>query len=435
MSINAGWREFTAGAGPAPLAVGFLLLAFPALVLVTEWGTGLVSFALLIGALVLWRGSRDAFRHDLHAVRWVVLAFLLNFLFALFCFAVRPAEELSVLEKPSRMLFALSAMLVVRTCRPSGAALWYGVVGGALAGAVFVGYQRWGLSMERPGGLINAITFGDISLCFGMMALAWAATVERSRQALWPAVGALAALTGTIATGTRGGWIALLMAAVIFFHYRRLVRTRLVHALAALAIGLLAVSYVVPQTGMQARVADAVENVNQYLEGGSAYTNVGIRLELWKGAAMLIAERPWFGQDIESYKRRMETMVSDGQLDQVALEPTHIHNDILQRLVTGGVPGVLTYAATLFAPLMFFAGTLRRSGHPSREQVALGLAGMLLVAAYFSFGLTEVIFWSVRSCIFYSTMVFILVGCCLNAADKARERDRAAAPDPAETQV
>jgi O-antigen ligase len=80
---------------------------------------------------------------------------------------------------------------------------------------------------------------------------------------------------------------------------------------------------------------------------------------------------------------------------------------------------------------LFFAGTLRPATHPSREQVALGLAGMLLVACYFSFGLTEVIFWSVRSCIFYATMVFILVGFCLNARDAAGAR--AAAPGHAGT--
>lgn len=419
MSIKADWHAVNSAADPAALAAGLLVLSFPALVLVTGAGTGVVSFVFLFAALAMWRRARDVFRQDLPAVRWVALAFLLNFLFMLLCFALRPAEHLTVLEKPARMLFALCAMLVVRICRPSSKALWHGVVIGALAGAVFVSYQRWGLHIERPGGLINAITFGDISLSFGLMALAWAGTVERSRQATWPAVGALAALAGTIATGTRGSLIALVFGAMIFFHYRHLVRARLIKTLAALAIGLLALSYVVPQTGMRQRVADAVANVDEYFEGGSAYTNVGIRLELWKGAAMLIGERPWFGQDIDSYKRRMAVMVAEGRLDHVALEPTHIHNDMLQKLVTGGVPGLLTWAATLVAPLMFFAATLRPAAHPGREQVALGLAGMLLVAGYFSFGLTEVIFWSVRSSIFYATMVFVLMGFCLNAQDAA----------------
>lgn len=434
MNIKPGWHDGNRAADRARLAVGLVILVFPALVLVTELGTGLVSFGFLFAALAMWGGARDIFHHDWPAVRWVVLAFLLNFLFALLCFALRPAEQANVLEKPLRMLCALSALLVLRACRPTSSMLWHGAVIGALAGAVFVGYQRWSLHIDRPGGLINPITFGDISICFGLMALAWAGTVERGRLALWPAVGALAALAATVATGTRGSWIALPFAAIIFFRYRQLVHASLIRALGALAFGLLVVSYVLPQTGMRVRIAEAVADVDQYFKGGSAFTNVGIRLELWKGAAMLIGERPWFGQDIDSYKRRTVAMVAEGRLDAVALEPSHFHNDILQSLVTGGVPGLLARASTLVAPLMFFAAPLRRGAYPSRDQVALGLAGMLLVACYFSFGLTEVIFWTVRSSIFYATMLFILMGFCLNAGDAAA-RGRIPAPPHAEPPV
>jgi O-antigen ligase len=422
LNIDPGWHGRNRTADPAQLAVALVVLVFPSLVLVTALGTGLVNLVFLLAALAIWRGARAEFLHDLPAVRWVVLAMLINFLFALVCFALRPAESTSVLEKPLRMLSALSAMLVVRAYRPSSSALWHGLVAGALSGVVLVGYQRWGLHIERPGGLINAITFGDLSLCLGLMALAWAGTLEHGRQAVLAALGALAALVGTVATGTRGGWIALPFAAIIFFRYRRLVRARLILALGALTFGLLVLSYVVPQTGMRGRIADAVANVDDYFKGGNAYTQVGIRLELWKGAALLIGERPWFGQDIDSYKRRLATLVAEGRLDPVALGPSHIHNDALQTLVTGGVPGFLVWSATLFAPLMFFAAPLRRGAHPSREQVALALSGMLLVACYFSFGLTEVIFWTVRSTVFFAMMVFILMGFCLNAGDTARRQ-------------
>jgi O-antigen ligase len=42
---------------------------------------------------------------------------------------------------------------------------------------------------------------------------------------------------------------------------------------------------------------------------------------------------------------------------------------------------------------------------------------MLLVLSYFSFGLTEVIFWSVRSAMFYALTLFVLMGLCLNARE------------------
>ena len=46
---------------------------------------------------------------------------------------------------------------------------------------------------------------------------------------------------------------------------------------------------------------------------------------------------------------------------------------------------------------------------------APALAGTLQVTSYLAFGLTEVIFWSVRASLFYALMVFVLMGLCLNA--------------------
>jgi O-antigen ligase len=39
------------------------------------------------------------------------------------------------------------------------------------------------------------------------------------------------------------------------------------------------------------------------------------------------------------------------------------------------------------------------------------------VASYLCFGLTEVIFWSMKGCLFYALTVFLLVGFCENAKE------------------
>jgi O-antigen ligase len=400
------------------LVAGAVAFSIPALVLVSETGIGLVSFAFLAAVLFDPRGARGAFLRHLHATRWVVLAFSLNFMFALLCFLLRPEAGLSTLEKPLRMLLALAAMLVVQTARPPSSTLWHGVIAGALAGAAFAGYQRWGLGLDRPGGFINPITFGDISMSLALLALAWAGTVRPGRQVLWPCLGALAGLVGSIATGTRGAWLALVCSAILFVCYRQRIHGRLIRVLALLGLSIVVAGYFVPQTGMRARIAAAAADFDAYFSGGSAFTQVGIRLELWKGAIMLIAERPLLGRDLGAAKASMGAMVAEGRLDPVALPPSHFHQDILQNLVTGGVLGLLVWAGTLVAPFMFFANQFGAREHPGRERMALALAGMLFIGGYFSFGLTEVIFWSVRGCMFYALMVFVLMGFCLNGRDE-----------------
>jgi O-antigen ligase len=70
----------------------------------------------------------------------------------------------------------------------------------------------------------------------------------------------------------------------------------------------------------------------------------------------------------------------------------------------------------LAAPLLFFLRALRDGTRAPQFAVALG--GAMVVLGYVGFGLTEVIFWSMKGSLFYALMVFLLMGFCLNAKEK-----------------
>lgn len=404
---------------PIRVWVGALAFLLPFVSLLTKSGVSQVSFLFLISALILLKPSRDALVCHWSEIRWVMLAFLLHFLYVLACTLVRGAAMSSV-EKPARMFFAASALAVVLATRAPRRALWWGVCAGALAGLPVVAWQRFALHIERPGGLINAITFGDLALLLALLGLAAAIDLRHdlgkgARLVLVAGLGALAGLAASVLTGTRGGWLALLPAAVLLRHARALDSGR-TRALGAAALALLAASWFVPALGMQQRFVQGVDDVRSFYEGGSVWTNVGTRLELWKGAAMLIAEHPLFGMDFAACRARMAEYAQQGRLDPMVLTLPHLHNDALQKLATGGVVGFAIWAGLLVAPGMFF---LRRLGGGVRSpQFAVALAGALVVFSYACFGLTEVIFWSVEGSLFYALMVFVLMGFCLNAKEK-----------------
>src|SRR5690606_22687956 len=105
----------------------------------------------------------------------------------------------------------------------------------------------------------------------------------------------------------------------------------------------------------------------------------------------------------------------------------HLHNDMLQAQATGGVFGLLAYLGILAAPFAFFSRAIGRAigreagqGRRGMPQFAPALAGMLVVLGYFGFGLTEVIFWSLKGAMFYVLMVALLMGFCLIAQDGAK---------------
>ena len=163
--------------------VGALAFLLPFLSLVTSFGVISTSFLFLASALILFKPSRDALVRHWPQVRWVVLAFLVHVLFMLACMVSR-GEKLSVLDKPSRMLLGVSALAVVLAVRASRRAFWWGASAGALAALPFIAWQRFGLHIERPGGFINSITFGDLAMLLALLALAGAIDMrERPREA------------------------------------------------------------------------------------------------------------------------------------------------------------------------------------------------------------------------------------------------------------
>lgn len=400
---------------PKQAVIGFLIFLFPFLSLVTPFGIGLSSFVFLIAALFFLKPGFAALRRHWPSIRWVVIFFAFNFLYTLACFVLRD-QPLGELEKPARMLFAVSAMMLVMAAKPDRKSLWWGVIGGAFMGMLLVGYQRLFLGEERPGGLLNAITFGDIALSLGLIALAAMIDVRAVRKVFWPAIGALAGLAASTMTGTRGGWLGLVLCGLLFIQHSHVLANRRVRSVVAFTFALMAATYFVPETGVRERVRQGVLDITSYFSGGSAFTNVGVRLELWKAAGILIEDAALLGRGEEGYRKVLEPLVREGELDPVVLAMPHFHNEALQALVTGGVVGFAAWFGMILAPFAFFTRAISVKS-ASKQEFATALAGILLVTSYFGYGLTEVIFWSVKGAMFYALMVFLLMGFYLNAKE------------------
>jgi O-antigen ligase len=404
---------------PKQAVIGVLIFLFPFLSLVTPFGIGLSSIVLFIAAFFFLKPGLAGLRRHWAAIRWVVIFFALNLLFMLACLLLR-GESAGSVEKPVRMLLAVSALMVVLAAKPDRRALWWGVIGGAFLAMMLVGYQRVILSEDRPGGLMNAITFGDIALSLALVAFAAMIDVRGARKVLWPALGALAGLAASTMTGTRGSWLGLALCGVVLIHFGRVLDNRRVRLVLALTAVLMAGTFLVPETGVRERVRQGVSDITTYFGGGSVFTNVGVRLELWRAAGMLIEDAPLLGRSEEGYRKVLEADVRRGVLDPVVLTMPHFHNETLQALVTGGVLGFAAWFGVILAPFVFFARAVGAKG-ASRQESALALAGVLVVTSYFGYGLTEVIFWSLKGATFYALMVFLLMGFYLNAKDASRQ--------------
>lgn len=401
----------------ATLPVLFLLSS-----LVTGFGIGLAAFLFLGIALWHWRASRQVLGHDWPALRPVALAFAAYAGYVLFLHLTRATGWRSF-DAPLRMLLALAVVPVVRAAALDARPWWHGACAGALAAAGLAAWERWGAGVERAGGFLNPIVFGNLALLLALVALAALADPRMRRHWWWPLAAALAGAGASLLSGSRGGWLALPPAFLLLWTQRRHMPRALPGGLALAIAVLVVLAYAAPATGVRARVEVGLSDLALYLDGNPLPTSLSVRLELWKAAAMLASEHPLSGIDTAAYKAQMRAWIAEGRLSPAVFappEPPHLHNDALQALVTRGLPGLACWLAIMLAPLAWFGRRLRRAA--TGEQAAPALAGVLVVVGYAMAGLSEVMFWSMKASLLYALLVFAFMACCLEAAHPPRAR-------------
>src|SRR5471030_1595428 len=326
------------------LAIHSLVFLLPFLALISNFGVGFCSFAFLLAAIVYWRAGRVAAAPSYRDPRRID--------------SLRPQFRPGAGADAVAPRFAAHAgKAVPRNGRRDGAADGAGLPSQSQGAVVRPDRRRAGrrrlhrlpaLGDRRgPAGRLDQLHHLRRHRAVHGPDVAAGVLDFKGRQVVWPSLGALAGVVGSIATGTRGGWIAILFAIALFLQYGHFVRGKSIKAMALLVLVLLAGSWYIPQTGARARIYEGVNDVETYVNGGSVFTHMGIRFELWKGATMLIARHPWGGATLPEVRAELAGLVAERQLDPVVTIMPHFHNDVLQELVFGGIPGLLVWASTL----------------------------------------------------------------------------------------
>ncbi len=283
-------------------------------------------------------------------------------------------------------------LVALSRLRVSSAWLWGGFAAGSLATGGWAAWQGLVKGTSRANGHepLHAILFGNLGLLAGLICLAglgWA--LGRDRRLVWGlllAAGGFSGLMVSALSGSRGGWVGLPLALwVLYRGYGPRLAARWQLAGVALLGVLLAALYVAPQTGVERRVDNAVDSLEQYLDGDQEMTSVSARLEMWKGAGHLIAERPLAGWGGRGYWQAMRDRGAAGLQDPALGRFWHAHNDLLDAWAKRGLPGLATLLALYLVPLWLFLGGIRSA---ASERRALAMAGVLLPVAFLGFGLT-----------------------------------------------
>lgn len=377
----------------APLATRTTNLAvflLPALALIIPSGYSLGAFILLMaGSSLIARRALPALSRQDSLIVLVLLVYAAVGVVE----AILDNQGISGIDKPLRFVFAIPALIWLIKHPPNVAFLWSGLATGGVLAASFALWQRLFENMPRAQGYTHAIQFGNLSMLMGVLCLAgvgWAAAQPRYRN-VWLAIllaGALGGVLGSLLSGTRGGWVGLPLALwVLYRGYGRHLGMHLKVAILALLLAGVATVYAVPQLGVKARVNSAVSDVQHYISGENRATSVGLRFEMWRGATMLIAEKPLTGWGSQGYTEAMHVLGDNGVINSYAAQFTHAHNDFIDITAKRGVFGLISILALYFVPLYFFNRYAKFGTNPSK--LPISLAGILLPTMYIDFGFSQ----------------------------------------------
>lgn len=220
-------------------------------------------------------------------------------------------------------------------------------------------------------------------------------------------IGLIAGLTVSILSSARGGWIAIPIFVAVFVTFRTRGKFLNKIALAILLVGVIGLLGYLLVDAIHQRLWLIYSDLSLFATGNPD-TSIGVRLQLWKAAFHLIAERPIFGVGADGFGKAMDTLGDSGFITPMAAEygKQEVHNEILAQTVRFGFFGLLSILSIYFVPFFLF---LRAAKSVIHQQNGAAMMGMCLTLGFFVFGLTVETFDLKMTAAFYSLTVAVLL--------------------------
>lgn len=396
-----------------------LLLAYPTLMLAVKGGMNGVFLLMLLLALAVSLARPTG----LHAVawrrEWTIYAAAMFGLTAAIFISQSFNHDLSAHphDAASRYWLAVPVFLLLQRLELKVfAVLQFAFPVAAITG--FLMAKNLGAWAENRSGIgtLDLIHFGDFELILGVLSLLSMDWFGRDSLPLriLKIAGLLAGLAASVASGSRGGWLAIPVFIAIFVYFKASgISLKMVVASLLAALLAIMIAYFGSST-LQQRAHDFANDVTVFGNGnGNRDTSTGIRWQLYKAAVEIFSHHPLFGVGPEGFAREMKPMMEAGKLTPLAadLGRGEVHNDILSKTAGMGVFGLIAILAIYFVPFGLFWRATKSASAQSRQA---GILGIAFVSGFIVFGLTAEILSLTMASAFYSFTVAVLLAASYN---------------------
>ena len=296
-----------------------------------------------------------------------------------------------------------------------------GAAVGCLGALVFACVESVLLGARRPeGGAGNAAIFAGMSLCLAGIAGLGIDAQKRGHRVL-AAVAVLAGLTAVVLSLTRGvGILIPLILLLVVVYAPGKWRSALLRPVALIPLVGMALVVFGNWDMIAGRLWQMTVDEFREILGSGYSANIGERIRLWSAAWSAFLEAPLLGHGIQN---RMASLAPYLAGDGHPIGGfSHPHNGYLTFAVDGGLVVLASLLALLAMPVVVAWRTPRDAAWRRRLFLAL-----VLVCAYASIGLTQILFKHEIMDSFYIYTV-ILLAASIPDTGKGRTQADAAAP-------
>ncbi len=267
----------------------------------------------------------------------------------------------------------------------------------------------WEGDTRSVGLLTGPIQRGNLAVIYAVLALIVVYFAHYRWQKILAFIIFISGIVLSMQTGSKGGWLALVISfSTLFILFSLYDRRQLFFLLLKVASLVLVVFFLWDFLPVQGRLEYALKGLVGYLNNDSAIDgSVGARLEIWKVTLLAIQEFDWirliFGQGFMSFIHHFEQAQKEG-VTQLSLLAAHPHNDFLKVAFEFGLLGVALFSVIFIYPLVLVLKRLKE-----KENFYHALAGILLIEMLLEFMLTDSAIFTKQLLYTYLFLIFMLL--------------------------
>lgn len=317
----------------------------------------------------------------------VIFSFLFYFCTFLLSIIINK-DGIREIDNPSRLLLFIPLLLLFKNFPIKRKTILYAIPSSALITGCVALFQKFALGYEKPFPETMHIQMGDIAISLAISSLIisiYFSIKKEYKSALFGMIGLILAVSTSVLSGARGGWIGFpIVFFIVLVLYRKYINKKLI--LSLFIITTLGFSTLLSSSkfGIEQRYNEAKSDIINYFEESNKNTSLGARFDMWENALIAVKKAPIFGHGSGGYNQFRDRQVSTGQMAKTTLGFNSLHNQYLESWVKRGIIGFIGLILVILIPLFFFIRNLNTENLEIKCVAILGVTHIISHLFFFT---------------------------------------------------